>query len=383
VHVLGVSSRVLLTAGLGVCVLGGVFGLVIYSRLKRLAVHRSMRDVSELIYETCKTYLVTQGRFLLLLELFIGTIMLVYFGWLRNMDAPKVAIILLFSLIGMAGSYGVAWFGIRVNTFGQLARCLRQPARRTLSHLLHTAAGGHEHRHLAHLHRAGDDALHPAVHPCRLRRPCFIGFAIGESLGASVLRIAGGIFTKIADIGSDLMKIIFNIKEDDARNPGVIADCTGDNAGDSVGPRPTASRPTASPASPSSPFIILAVSDPTVAGAAVGVDLRHAHHDDRHQRCLLRYQPAHRAPPLSRRPAHEFRDAAHRPRLAHLDHLDRRYLPRLLLMIPELGGDVTLWWKLFDHHQLWHVGRRRHPRGGQGLHLHQLQARARGGVFGA
>jgi len=233
---LGVNGHQLLLGGMGVCILGLLFGLWMYTQLKNLAVHRSMRDISELIYETCKTYLVTQGKFILLLELFIGTIMLVYFGWLRHFEPMKVAIILLFSLIGIAGSYGVAWFGIRINTFansraafaslkGKPFPCYAIPLKAGIS--------------IGTLLIATELIIMLGILlfiPGDYAGPCFIGFAIGESLGAAALRIAGGIFTKIADIGSDLMKIVFNIKEDDARNPGVIADCTGDNAGDSVGP---------------------------------------------------------------------------------------------------------------------------------------------------
>jgi K(+)-stimulated pyrophosphate-energized sodium pump len=236
VSFLGVDGHTLLLFGLGVCVLGLLFGLVIYRQLKSLPVHRSMREISELIYETCKTYLITQGRFILILELFIGTIMVVYFGVLQAMPVVKVATIILFSLIGIAGSYSVAWFGIRINTFansrtafaaleGQPFPCYAIPLKAGMS--------------IGMLLISIELLLMLIVLlfiPRDLAYPCFIGFAIGESLGASALRIAGGIFTKIADIGSDLMKIVFNIKEDDARNPGVIADCTGDNAGDSVGP---------------------------------------------------------------------------------------------------------------------------------------------------
>ena len=209
---------------------------MIFTRLKNLPVHKSMRDISELIYETCKTYLITQGKFILLLELFIGAIMVIYFGVLQHMDALKVAIILLFSLIGIAGSYGVAWFGIRVNTFANSRaafaglRGLPFPI-----YAIPLSAG----MSIGMLLISVELLLMLCILlfiPGDYAGPCFIGFAIGESLGASVLRIAGGIFTKIADIGSDLMKIVFNIKEDDVRNPGVIADCTGDNAGDSVGP---------------------------------------------------------------------------------------------------------------------------------------------------
>ncbi len=244
---LGMSGRTLLMIGLIVCAAGLAFGGFFFTQLRNLPVHQSMRDISELIYETCKTYLITQGKFLLLLELFIGAIMLYYFGWLAETTNPqtgepegfgamKVAVILLFSLIGIAGSYGVAWFGIRVNTFansrtafaslaGKPYPCYSIPLRAGMS--IGTVLISVELLIML---------IIILFLPAELAGPCFIGFAIGESLGASALRIAGGIFTKIADIGSDLMKIVFGIKEDDARNPGVIADCTGDNAGDSVGP---------------------------------------------------------------------------------------------------------------------------------------------------
>jgi K(+)-stimulated pyrophosphate-energized sodium pump len=236
VDFLGMSGRSLLTIGLGVSLIGLVFGMVIFFQLRNLPVHRSMHEISELIYETCKTYLITQGKFILLLELFIGVIMVFYFGVLQHFSALKVAIILLFSLIGIAGSYGVAWFGIRVNTFAN-------------SRAAFAGLKGQPYPIYAIPLRAGMSigmlliSVELFLMLCILlfipgdyAGSCFIGFAIGESLGAAALRIAGGIFTKIADIGSDLMKIVFNIKEDDARNPGVIADCTGDNAGDSVGP---------------------------------------------------------------------------------------------------------------------------------------------------
>jgi K(+)-stimulated pyrophosphate-energized sodium pump len=233
---LGIDGHTLLLFGLGVCVLGLVFGLVIYGQLKNLPVHRSMLEISELIYETCKTYLITQGRFILILWLFIGAIMVIYFGVLQAMPTVKVATIIFFSLVGIAGSYSVAWFGIRINTFansrtafaaleGKPFPCYAIPLKAGMS--------------IGMLLISIELLLMLIVLlfiPRDFAYPCFIGFAIGESLGASALRIAGGIFTKIADIGSDLMKIVFNIKEDDARNPGVIADCTGDNAGDSVGP---------------------------------------------------------------------------------------------------------------------------------------------------
>ncbi len=237
VHFLGgLPGSTLLTVGLGVCVLGLVFGLVIFRQLRGMAVHKSMLEISELIYETCKTYLITQGKFILLLEVFIGVIIAIYFGVLQGFAVTKVVVILLFSLLGIGGSYGVAWFGIRINTFAN-------------SRTAFASLKGKPYPCYAIPLKAGMSigmlliSVELFMMLCILlflprdyAGACFIGFAIGESLGASALRIAGGIFTKIADIGSDLMKIVFNIKEDDARNPGVIADCTGDNAGDSVGP---------------------------------------------------------------------------------------------------------------------------------------------------
>jgi K(+)-stimulated pyrophosphate-energized sodium pump len=233
---LGVPGDTLLMGGLVVSALGLLFGLMIYQRLKNLPVHSSMKEISELIYETCKTYLITQGKFLLILEAFIGAAMILYFGFLEPVGPGNVAIILLFSLIGIAGSYSVAWFGIRVNTFansrtafaslrGKPYPCYAIPLQAGMS--------------IGMLLISVELLLMLFIllfMPRELAGKCFIGFAIGESLGAAALRVAGGIFTKIADIGADLMKIVFKIKEDDARNPGVIADCTGDNAGDSVGP---------------------------------------------------------------------------------------------------------------------------------------------------
>src|SRR5688572_26255921 len=233
---LGIPGSTLLMLGLLVCFAGLVFGFVAYRQLKALPVHSSMRDVSELIYETCKTYLITQGKFILLLELFIGTIKVIYFGVLRDFEALKVFVILLFSLIGIAGSAGVAWFGIRVNTFANSRAAFASLRGKPYpTYAIPLQAGMSIGTMLISVELVIMLVILLFV-PRDFAGPCFIGFAIGESLGASALRIAGGIFTKIADIGSDLMKIVFNIKEDDARNPGVIADCTGDNAGDSVGP---------------------------------------------------------------------------------------------------------------------------------------------------
>ncbi len=232
----GISGKSLLTFGLIICVLGLLFGAVIYVQLKNLAVHRSMKEISELIYETCKTYLQTQGKFILLLEVFIGVIMIIYFGALRHYDAFRVAIIIFFSLVGIAGSYGVAWFGIRVNTFANSRTAFASLRGKPYPTYDIPLKAGMSIGMLLISTELVLMLLILLFVPGSYAGPCFIGFAIGESLGAAALRIAGGIFTKIADIGSDLMKIVFNIKEDDARNPGVIADCTGDNAGDSVGP---------------------------------------------------------------------------------------------------------------------------------------------------
>src|SRR6202167_2491327 len=232
----GINGRTLLMAGLGICALGLLFGLFTYNQLRDLPVHQSMRDVSELIWETCKTYLFTQGKFLLILECFIGVIILFYFGYFQRLEPIRVIVILAFSLIGIGGSYGVAWYGIRVNTFansrtafaslrGLPYPCYQIPLRAGMS--------------IGMVLISVELFIMLCILlfvPSDYAGPCFIGFAVGESLGAAALRVAGGIFTKIADIGADLMKIVFNVKEDDARNPGVIADCTGDNAGDSVGP---------------------------------------------------------------------------------------------------------------------------------------------------
>src|SRR3954462_3556422 len=266
----GVNGRTLLMGGLVVAALGLVFGLMTFNQLKNLPVHIAMREVSELIYETCKTYLVTQGRFILILWTFIAVIIAAYFGWLSPVPDKPVAltlpVILIFSLIGIAGSYGVAWFGIRVNTFAN-------------SRAAFASLRGKPYPIYAIPLRAGMSIgmLLISVElflmlcillfvPGEYAGPCFIGFAIGESLGAAALRIAGGIFTKIADIGSDLMKIVFNIKEDDARNPGVIADCTGDNAGDSVGPSADGFETYGVTGVALITFIMLAVREPAVQG---------------------------------------------------------------------------------------------------------------------
>jgi K(+)-stimulated pyrophosphate-energized sodium pump len=261
---LGIDGHRLLLFGILFCVFGLAFGLTIYTKLKNLPVHRAMREISELIYETCKTYLVTQGKFLLLLEAFIAVVIVLYFGLLLHYEAARVVIILLFSMVGIAGSFGVAWFGIRVNTFANSR----------------TAFAGLRGKPFPIYHIPLEAGMSIGMMlisvellmmlfillfiPGDYAGPCFIGFAIGESLGAAALRIAGGIFTKIADIGSDLMKIVFKIKEDDARNPGVIADCTGDNAGDSVGPSADGFETYGVTGVARITFILLGVKSPTV-----------------------------------------------------------------------------------------------------------------------
>src|SRR5205085_457693 len=227
----GVNGRTLLKGGLFVCALGLLFGLLTFTQLKNLPVHISMREVSELIYETCKTYLVTQGKFILILWAFIAVIIAAYFGWLAPVPGKSIGvtlpIILLFSLIGIAGSYGVAWFGIRVNTFANSRTAFASLKGKPFpTYSIPLKAGMSIGMLLISIELLLMLAILLFV-PGDYAGPVFIGFAIGESLGAAALRIAGGIFTKIADIGSDLMKIVFNIKEDDARNPGVIADCVG------------------------------------------------------------------------------------------------------------------------------------------------------------
>jgi K(+)-stimulated pyrophosphate-energized sodium pump len=254
--------------GILFCIFGLIFGLVIYSRLKNLPVHRSMRDISELIYETCKTYLITQGKFLVVLWLFIAVVIVLYFGVLAPVPGKSIAvtlpIILAFSLVGIAGSYGVAWFGIRVNTFAN-SRTAFASLRGKPYPIYHTPleAGMSIGMMLISVELLMMLLILLFI-PGDYAGPCFIGFAIGESLGAAALRIAGGIFTKIADIGSDLMKIVFKIKEDDARNPGVIADCTGDNAGDSVGPSADGFETYGVTGVALITFILLGVKNPTV-----------------------------------------------------------------------------------------------------------------------
>src|SRR5271166_6236482 len=259
-----IDGHKLLLVGILFCLFGLAFGMVIFMRLKNLPVHRAMREISELIYETCKTYLVTQGKFILMLWVFIAVIIVLYFGLLQHMEAMRVAIILGFSLVGIGGSYGVAWFGIRVNTFANSRTAFASlPGKPYPVYQIPLEAGMSIGMMLISVELLIMLIILLFV-PGDYAGPCFIGFAIGESLGAAALRIAGGIFTKIADIGSDLMKIVFKIKEDDARNPGVIADCTGDNAGDSVGPSADGFETYGVTGVALITFILLGVKSPTV-----------------------------------------------------------------------------------------------------------------------
>ncbi|MBX6365682.1 MAG: sodium-translocating pyrophosphatase [Gemmatimonadetes bacterium] len=343
---LGMSGRSLLMLGLVVCLAGLAFGLVIYQSLKRLPVHRAMREISELIYETCKTYLGTQIKFIAILELFIGIIIVVYFGVLRHFEPLRVAIILLFSIIGIAGSAGVAWFGIRVNTFANSRAAFASLRGKPYpTYAIPLEAGMSIGTMLISTELIMMLVILLFV-PADYAGPCFIGFAIGESLGAAALRIAGGIFTKIADIGSDLMKIVFNIKEDDARNPGVIADCTGDNAGDSVGPSADGFETYGVTGVALITFILLAVHDPVVQVqllvwifamrimmivTSIGSYLVNG--------AIQKARYAN-APEMNFEAPLTFLVW-----LTSLVSVAMTYLVSYLL-IPNLGGDPTLWWKL-------------------------------------
>ncbi len=231
-----VSGLSLLYAGIGVCLLGMVFGLVEFNRVRALPAHSSMLNVSNIIYETCKTYLLQQGRLLIVLEVFIGACIVYYFGVLQKLAAGTVSLVLLWSVIGILGSYSVAWFGIRMNTLANSRTAFASLRGKPLPVSQIPIQAGMSIGVLLICVELIMMLTILLFVPGQYAGACFLGFAIGESLGAAALRMAGGIFTKIADIGSDLMKVVFKIKEDDPRNPGVIADCTGDNAGDSVGP---------------------------------------------------------------------------------------------------------------------------------------------------
>lgn len=230
------SQNELLTYGFIICFLGLLFGLYQFIKVKKLRAHQSMLDVSQIIFETCKTYLIQQGKFLVILFIFIAACVGFYFGYLQDNSVGGVLLILAWCVIGILGSYGVAWFGIRMNTLANSRMAFASLERKPLKLLNIPLTSGMSIGVLLVCVELIMMLIILLYVPREYAGASFIGFAIGESLGASALRIAGGIFTKIADIGSDLMKIVFNIKEDDPRNPGVIADCTGDNAGDSVGP---------------------------------------------------------------------------------------------------------------------------------------------------
>jgi K(+)-stimulated pyrophosphate-energized sodium pump len=350
VSFLGMDGHKLLTIGLIFCAFGLVFGLAICLQLKNMPVHKSMGDISSLIYETCKTYLVTQGKFLMILWAFIAVVILAYFGWLAPVPGKPVAVtlpvILLFSVIGIIGSYGVAWFGIRVNTYAN-------------SRTAFAGLRGKPYPIYAIPLKAGMSIGMMLISvellimlcillfiPADYAGQCFIGFAIGESLGAAALRIAGGIFTKIADIGADLMKIVFKIKEDDARNPGVIADCTGDNAGDSVGPSADGFETYGVTGVALITFILLGVKDPHV------------------QVQLLVWIFVMRIMMLvSSTVAYFLNEAVAKARFGNADTMNFEspltslvWLTSIIsiiltyivsyLIVPVLGGDTTQWWKL-------------------------------------
>jgi K(+)-stimulated pyrophosphate-energized sodium pump len=346
VSFLGISGHALLSFGLIVCVLGMLFGLIIFMQLKNLPVHRSMREISELIYETCKTYLTTQGKFILLLEVFIGAIMIVYFGFLRHFEVAKVVTILIFSLIGIGGSYGVAWFGIRVNTFANSRSAFASLRGKPFpTYEIPLKAGMSIGTMLISVELVIMLCILLFV-PRDYAGPCFIGFAIGESLGAAALRIAGGIFTKIADIGSDLMKIVFNIKEDDARNPGVIADCTGDNAGDSVGPTADGFETYGVTGVALITFILLAVFDATVQTQllvwifAMRVIMIIT--------SVISYGINEMFAKAKYRDADNFNFEHPLTSLVWLTSIISIILTFLVsrILIPTLGGDGSMWWKL-------------------------------------
>jgi K(+)-stimulated pyrophosphate-energized sodium pump len=264
VQVLGMSGSALLSYGLIIAALGVVFGVMTLNQIKNLPVHQSMSDVSQIIWETCKTYLFQQGKFIMQLGVLVGSVIVIYYGFLQDLGLERVIIILVFSVIGILGSYGVAWFGIRINTYANSRTAFASLEGKPYPvYAIPLKAGMSIGMLLISVELLLMLGILLFV-PGDYAGPCFIGFAIGESLSASALRIAGGIFTKIADIGSDLMKIVFKVKEDDARNPGVIADCTGDNAGDSVGPSADGFETYGVTGVALISFILLAVTETTV-----------------------------------------------------------------------------------------------------------------------
>ena len=346
VYFLGMSGHHLLLFGILFCIFGLLFGLAMYTRLRNLPVHRSMAEISQLIWETCKTYLVQQGKFLFLLWVFIAAIIVLYFGVLLHYAAFRVIIILAFSVLGICGSYGVAWYGIRVNTFANSRTAFASLEGKPYSvYRIPVSAGMSVGMMLISVELLMMLVILLFV-PGDYAGPCFIGFAIGESLGAAALRIAGGIFTKIADIGADLMKIVFKIKEDDARNPGVIADCTGDNAGDSVGPSADGFETYGVTGVALIAFILLGVKNPIIqvqllvwifvirvvmlVAAAAAYYLNSAVSNARY---------AHAAKMNFESPLTSL------VWLTSFSSIGLTYLSSAFI-IPDLGGDPTLWWKL-------------------------------------
>ncbi|HEU5409557.1 MAG TPA: sodium-translocating pyrophosphatase [Candidatus Acidoferrales bacterium] len=343
---LGVNGHTLLLWGILFCVFGLLFGLGIYVRLKNLPVHRSMQEMSELIWETCKTYITQQGKFLLLLEGFIALVIIIYFGVLLHYPADRVLIILAFSVVGICGSYGVAWFGIRVNTFANSRTAFASlPGKPFPVYQIPVRAGMSIGMMLVSVELLMMLIILLFI-PGDYSGPCFIGFAIGESLGAAALRIAGGIFTKIADIGSDLMKIVFKIKEDDARNPGVIADCTGDNAGDSVGPSADGFETYGVTGVALIAFILAGVANPVVQ-----------------VQMLVWIFVIRVAMLVAAAGAYFINDAIAKAKYAKVDKMNFEapltslvWITSLLsiaftfgisyFIIPDIGGDPTMWWKL-------------------------------------
>ncbi len=342
----GIDGHSLLMYGPLFCILGMVFSLFMYVHVKGMPAHRSMLEVSQLIWETCKTYLINQGKFLLLLWSFIAVVILAYFAVLLHFSAFRVAIILAFSVLGMAGSYFVAWFGIRLNTLAN-------------SRAAWASLGGNPYRAFSIPLKSGMSIGMMLISiellmmfsiilfvPGDYAGPCFIGFAIGESLGAAVLRLAGGIFTKIADIGADLMKIVFHVKEDDARNPGVIADCTGDNAGDSVGPTADGFETYGVVQVALIAFIMLGAKN-----NAVGVEL------------LVWLFAVRVAMLVAAVAGYYINELISKARFGNVSELNfespltslvwitsivtiAATYPVTWLLLPNLGGDPTLWWKL-------------------------------------
>ena len=346
VSFLGMNGHNLLVWGLLICILGMVFGFVQYTQIRNLPVHQSMREISELIWETCKTYLFTQGKFLAILWAFIAAIMVVYFGFLLHYATIQVVIIVVFSVIGILGSYGVAWFGIRINTYANSRTAFAGLMGKPFPTMAIPLKSGMSVGMMLISVELVMMLFILLYIPGEYSGPCFIGFAIGESLGAAALRIAGGIFTKIADIGSDLMKIVFKIKEDDVRNPGVIADCTGDNAGDSVGPTADGFETYGVTGVALIAFIVLAVPDMIVQiqllvwifMMRIGMIITSA----------LSYYINGAIAKAKYGEAVKFNFEHPLTSLVWLTSLISIGMTFVLsyLLVPELSGDASLWWKL-------------------------------------